>query len=113
MREVKAGISSVPRLVLDLELDLLPVIVDPVQVLVNGSVCCPPAHTEADESKRFSVFFCVLASKTFCIPPLKEPQSSSLLSLTVCKMTPLLSPRYFSSFLLSPPICLTELNSFQ
>lgn len=49
MREVKPGISSEPRLALDLELDLFSVIVDPVQVLI-GSVCCPPAHTEADES---------------------------------------------------------------
>lgn len=50
---------------------------------------CPanaPAHAEPTKSR-------------------KTPQGSSLLFLTVCKVTPLLSLRYSSSFHLSPPIC--------
>lgn len=56
MREVKPGISSEPRLALDLELDLFSVIVDPVQVL-NGSAALllTPRQTNPDAS--LSLFY--------------------------------------------------------
>lgn len=64
MREVKPGISSEPRLALDLELDLFSVIVDPVQVL-NGSVLPSCSHRGRRILTLLFLFFICVGLKDF------------------------------------------------
>lgn len=55
MREVKPGISSEPRLALDLELDLLSVIVDRQVLIGSAALLLTPRQTNPDAS--LSLFY--------------------------------------------------------
>lgn len=55
MREVKPGISSEPRLALDLELDLFSVIVDRQVLIGSAALLLTPRQTNPDAS--LSLFY--------------------------------------------------------